>query len=128
MADYSEINNQFVERREHPRAVVKIEIEFKHTIDFVSSYMLNISKGGLFIKTDEALPLDTVVFLRFSLPGDTKLIETAGKVVWCHTRKEKGYFPNGMGIKFLKLHSDDAEKIKIFVDQHLAQIQSRSFL
>ena len=128
MAGDSDTNNQFVERREHPRAVVKIEIEFKHTIDFVTSYMLNISKGGLFIKTDEALPLDTIVFLRFTLPGDTKLIETAGKVVWCHTRKEKGYFPNGMGIKFLKLHSDDAEKIKIFVDQHLAQIQSRSFL
>jgi len=128
MADYIEINNQFVERREHPRAVVKIEIEFKHTIDFVSSYMLNISKGGLFIKTDEALPLDTIVFLRFTLPDDNKPIETAGKVVWCNTRKEKGYFPNGMGIKFLKLHSNDAEKIKIFVDEHLAQIQSRSFL
>ena len=128
MAGDSEINNQFVERREHPRAVVKIEIEFKHTIDFVSSYMLNISKGGLFIKTDEALPLDTIVFLRFTLPDDNKPIETAGKVVWCNTRKEKGYFPNGMGIKFLKLHSNDAEKIKIFVDEHLAQIQSRSFL
>ena len=124
----SDTNNQFVERRKHPRAVVKIEIEFKHTIDFVSSYMLNISKGGLFINTDEALPIDTIVFLRFTLPGDTKLIETEGKVVWCNTTKERGYFPRGMGIKFLKLKSDDAEKIKIFVDAHLAQIESRSFL
>ena len=128
MANDSETNNKFVERREHPRAVVKIEIEFKHTIDFVTSYMLNISKGGLFIKTDEALPLDTIVFLRFTLPGDTKLIETEGKVVWCNTKKEKGYFPRGMGIKFLRLNSDDTEKIKIFVDEHLAQIQSHSFL
>ncbi len=124
----SDTNSQFVERREHPRAVVKIEIEFKHTIDFVSSYMLNISKGGLFIRTDEALPLDTIIFLRFTLPGDTKLIETAGKVVWCNASKEKGYFPRGMGIKFLRLKSDDAEKIKLFVDEHLAQIESRSFL
>jgi uncharacterized protein (TIGR02266 family) len=128
MANDSETNNKFVEKREHPRAVVKIEIEFKHTIDFVTSYMLNISKGGLFIKTDEALPLDTIVFLRFTLPGDTKLIETEGKVVWCNTKKEKGYFPRGMGIKFIRLNSDDAEKIKIFVDEHLAQIQSHSFL
>lgn len=128
MASDSDTNNKFVEKREHPRAVVKIEIEFKHTIDFVTSYMLNISKGGLFIKTDEALPLDTIVFLRFTLPGDTKLIETEGKVVWCNTKKEKGYFPRGMGIKFLRLNPDDAEKIKIFVDEHLAQIQSHSFL
>ena len=128
MAGDSDTNSNFIERREHPRAAVKIEIEFKHTFDFVSSYMLNISKGGLFIKTDEALPLDTIVFLRFTLPGDTKLIETEGKVVWCNTNKGKGYFPRGMGIKFLRLNSDDAEKIKIFVDEHLAQIQSHSFL
>jgi uncharacterized protein (TIGR02266 family) len=128
MVGDSDTNNQFVERRKHPRAVVKIEIEFKHTIDFVSSYMLNISKGGLFIRTDEALPLDTIVFLRFTLPGDTKPIETAGKVVWCNAREEKGYFPRGMGIKFVKLNSDDAGKIKKFVDEHLAQIQARSFL
>ena len=128
MASDSDTNNKFVEKREHPRAVVKIEIEFKDTIDFVTSYMLNISKGGLFIKTDEALPLDTIVFLRFTMPGDTKPIETEGKVVWCNTKKGKGYFPRGMGIKFLRLNSDDAEKIKIFVDEHLAQIQSHSFL
>ena len=100
MAGDSDTNSQFVERREHPRAVVKIEIAFKHTIDFVTSYMLNISKGGLFIKTDEALQLNTIVFLRFIMPGDTMPIETERKVVWCNTNKAKGYFPRGMGIKF----------------------------
>ena len=103
-------------------------MQLPHTIDFVTSYMLNISNGGLFIRTDEAFPLDTIVFLRFTMPGDAKPIETEGKVVWCNTKKEKGYFPRGMGIKFLKLNSADAEKIKIFVDEHLAQIQSHSIL
>jgi uncharacterized protein (TIGR02266 family) len=124
----TDIKNNFPERRAYPRAEVKIEIEFKYTIDFVTSYMLNISKGGLFIRTDEALPLNTIVFLRFTMPGDTKPIETEGKVVWCNTNKAKGYFPRGMGIKFLNLNSDDAEKIKYFVDEHIAQIQSHSFL
>jgi len=124
----TDIKNNFPERRAYPRAEVKIEIEFKYTIDFVTSYMLNISKGGLFIRTDEALPLNTIVFLRFTMPGDTKPIETEGKVVWCNTNKAKGYFPRGMGIKFLNLNSDAAEKIKLFVDEHIAQIQSHSFL
>ena len=128
MVSDSDAKDNPAEKREHPRAVVKIEIEFKHTIDFVSSYMLNISKGGLFIKTDEALPLDTIVFLRFTLPGDTKLIETEGKVVWCNTKGGKGYFPKGMGVKFLRLNPDDAEKINKFVEKHFAQIQSHSFL
>ncbi len=126
--EMSDKKYNFPERRAYPRAEAKIEIEFKHTIDFVTCYMLNISKGGLFIRTDEALPLNTIVFLRFTMPGDTRPIETEGKVVWCNTNKEKGYFPRGMGIKFLNLNSDDAIKIKIFVDAHFAQIQSHSFL
>ena len=93
MANDSETNNKFVERREHPRAVVKIEIEFKHTIDFVTSYMLNISKGGLFIKTDEALPLDTIVFLRFTLPGIPSLLKQRGKLSGVIPRKKKDIFP-----------------------------------
>lgn len=128
MTTGNDAKDRLADKREHPRAVVTIEIEFKETIDFVKSYMLNISNGGLFIKTDDAFPLDTIVFLRFTMPGDTKPIETEGKVVWCNTKGAKRYFPKGMGIKFLKLNSDDAEKIKIFVDKHFAQIQSHSFL
>ncbi|MCX5904467.1 MAG: TIGR02266 family protein [Proteobacteria bacterium] len=116
------------DKREHPRAVVKIEIEFKEDLDFIASYMLNISNGGLFIKTDEAFPLDTIVLLLFTMPGDPQPIETEGKVVWCNTKGGKGYFPKGMGIKFLQLNHDDAEKLKRFVEKNYAQIQSHSFL
>jgi uncharacterized protein (TIGR02266 family) len=90
--------------------------------------MLNVSKGGLFVKTDDAYPLDTIVFMRFTLPGDTQPVETEGKVVWCNANKRKGYFPRGMGIKFLKLEPGDAEKIDKFVSEHLTQIQHHSVL
>jgi hypothetical protein len=46
----TDIKNNLPERLAYPRAVVKIEIEFKKDIDLVSSYMLNISKGGLLLK------------------------------------------------------------------------------
>jgi uncharacterized protein (TIGR02266 family) len=124
----TDIKKNITERREHLRAEASIEIEFKKDIDFVTSYMLNISKGGLFLKTDNAYPLDTIVFLRFTMPGDTQPIETEGKVVWCNNNQRKGYFPLGMGIKFLKLEPNDAEKIKKFVGEHLSQIQHHSFL
>ena len=117
----------FTERREHPRAEANIEIEFKKDIDFVTSYILNISKGGLFLRTDNAYPLDTIVFLRFTMPGDTQPIVTGGEVVW-RNMGGGGYFPKGMGIKFLKLNADDNEKIKKFVDKHFAQIKKHSVL
>ena len=128
MVSDSDAKDNPAEKREHPRAVVKIEIEFKDIMDFISSYMINISNGGLFIKTDETFPLDTIVLLRFTMPGDPQPIETEGKVVWCNTKGGKGYFPKGMGVKFLRLNPDDNEKILKFVEKHFAQIQSHSFL
>ena len=123
----TDIKDDFSEKREHPRAVAKIEIEFKEIIDFVTSYLLSVSNGGLFVKTDDTCPMDSIVFLRFTMPGDTQPIEVEGKVVWRNMGR-KGYFPKGMGIKFLKLKDADNEKIKKFVDEHLAQIKSHSVL
>lgn len=118
----------FVEKRAHARAITKIEIEFKQEIDFVKSYLLNISGGGIFVKTEEPFILDTIVQLRFTLPGDSRFIETEGKIVWCNLKGGRGYFPKGIGIKFTKLDSDDAERIKNFVDKHYNEIVSHSFL
>jgi uncharacterized protein (TIGR02266 family) len=121
------VKEDFADKRAHPRAAATIDIEFKEVLDFVTSYMRNISSGGLFLKTDDAYPLGTIVFLRFTMPGDTQPVEVDGEVVWSN-RGSRGYFPKGMGIKFLKLNADDSEKIKIFVEEHLAQIQKHSVL
>jgi uncharacterized protein (TIGR02266 family) len=118
----------FVEKRAHTRAVIKIEIEFKEEMDFIKAYLLNISGGGLFIKIDEAFLLDTIVQLRFTLPGNSRFIEAEGKIVWCNPKGGRGYFPKGIGIKFTKLDSDDAERIKTFVNKHYAEIANHTFL
>ena len=118
----------FAEKRAHPRAAITIEIEFKEEMDFIKAYLLNISGGGIFIKIDEALLLDTVVHLRFKLPRDSQLIEAEGKIVWCNPKGGRGYFPKGIGIKFTKLDTNDADKIKAFVDKHYGEIENHSFL
>ncbi len=116
------------QKRKNPRAVAKIEVEFKATMDFAKSYMLNVSNGGLFIRTDEPFHLDSIVFLKFLLPEDSEAIEAEGKVVWCNAKGGRSYFPRGMGIKFLKIKPTDAERISKFVKEHQTEIESHSFL
>lgn len=116
------------QKRANPRAVAKIEIEFKTAMDFAKSYMLNVSNGGLFIKTDEPFSLDSIVVLKFVIPGSTEPIEAEGKVIWCNPKGGRSYFPRGMGIKFVKIKTDDAEKIMKFVKEHYNEIESHSFL
>ena len=118
----------FTEKRAHPRAAITIEIEYKEEIDFIKAYLLNISGGGIFIKIDEALLLDTIVHLRFTLPKDSRFIEAEGKIVWCNPKGGRGYFPKGIGIKFTRLDTNDADKIKAFVDKHYGEIENHSFL
>jgi len=116
------------ERRTSPRVTTKIEIKFGDTGALIKSYMLNVSNGGIYIKTDKPFSLDTLILLKFSLPDDPDPIEIEGKVVWSNPRGGKGYFPKGMGIKFLKIKPADSEKIKKFVEQYKSQIESHAII
>ena len=118
---------EFIDKRTYPRAVATIEIDFKDVIDFASSYMLNVSNGGLFLKTDELYLLGAILFLRFTMPGSKQPVEVEGKVIWRNVGG-RAYFAKGMGIKFLNLKDDDSEKIKQFVYEHITQIKKLAVL
>lgn len=124
----NESKGSSADKRSEIRIATKIEIEYKDSMDFVKSYMLNISKGGVFIHTDDASPLDTMVLLHIKLPGAPDIIETQGKVVWSNPKGGRGYLPRGMGIQFVKIRPADLETINKFVNEHRAQIESHSFI
>ena len=98
------------ERRQHSREV--INHEFESVRDFLYEYALNISVGGVFIRTEEVFPLDTEVDLKFTiLAEEIVLIEGRGRVV----RLQEGA-NIGMGVVFIQL--TEASKValtKLFV-------------
>lgn len=62
----------------------------------------NISAGGIFIETPEALPVGMPVAVNLARPGWTKVLKLSGRVVWAmasRTAAKKGTLP-GMRIKF----------------------------
>jgi uncharacterized protein (TIGR02266 family) len=115
-------------RRSSPRATTKIEILFKEPRAFVKAYMLNVSNGGLFVKTENPLPLDTPVILLVKLPEDNDTMEIEGRVVWINSKGRKDSFPKGMGIQFIKMQPEYNQKIDNFVKKHLKEIQNHSFM
>jgi uncharacterized protein (TIGR02266 family) len=95
---------------------VRIEIMFKEFSSFIKVYMPNIVNGGLFIRTDNPLPLDSPVLLRMRLPEETEDIEVQGRVVWSFVKgSKKAFLPKGMGIQFVHMREEQAGKLKKIV-------------
>jgi uncharacterized protein (TIGR02266 family) len=77
---------------------VTINKEFESFDAFIQEYVTNISKSGVFIRTQSPLPIGTKVNLHFSvIMDDIETIEGIGEVV----RVESS--PAGMGVVFVEL-------------------------
>jgi uncharacterized protein (TIGR02266 family) len=101
-----------IERRIMPRIATSIEIAYGTSGVFMNSLMMNLSSGGIFIKTDQPFPIDTALEMRMQLPGDPESMHINGRVVW--TKPESHAFPAGMGIQFIDMPLEYFEKIKSF--------------
>lgn len=106
-----------IEKRVMPRVDTNLNIAYTSSGASRYSYMLNLSGGGIFIKTDTPLPIDAELTMSFRLPGDPDMLQVRGRVVW--TKPETRAFPAGMGVQFLDPPPECARKIQSFVQDSL---------
>ena len=89
-----------------PRGPTNLRIKFRSaSLDqFIERYAVDVSRGGIFIRTREPLPVDTRLRLEFQLQDATPLLAGEGTVVWIreHDPARENVTP-GMGVRFDKL-------------------------
>jgi uncharacterized protein (TIGR02266 family) len=90
------------ERRRHPRQPLHLLVQFRFGSfeEFLAEYALNISPGGLFIRTDEPGEDGAIIYLQFALKDGSRLIEGMGRVVRVNPPGDPAR-PAGMGVEFL---------------------------
>lgn len=108
------------EKRRGPRADLRILVQFRFTTfeDFLAEYSLDVSVGGIFLRTDAPRPEGSMVYLQFALRDGHKLIEGLGKVV--RVNPPGGPRPAGMGLEFVNLDEDSRALIEEIVAARLA--------
>lgn len=112
------------DRRTEPRLDVTVKVDYSAKEMFNSNYVTNLSKGGVFIKTDEPLPIHSEIHLTFRLPESNVTIKATGKVVWTFDIKRgTGHVVPGMGIRFIDLSPDDRRTIEQYVQNLTSQNQ-----
>ena len=98
-------------RRGSARVVLGIPVAYRFGNTIAAALTLNLSKGGVAIRTMSPLQQNAKVRVRFRLPGSRLDIEAESRVAWSDRRV-------GMGLQFEKVASAEQQAIDEFVDQH----------
>ncbi len=95
------------EKRRHPRTPLNVLVQFRFdTFDeFLAEYSLNVSPGGIFIRTEAPREEGAMIYLQFTLRDGSKLIEGMGKVVRVNPPGDPTH-PSGMGIEFMNFDDE----------------------
>jgi uncharacterized protein (TIGR02266 family) len=107
------------ERRRHIRFPVCLAVKFrKESPNEYKSFILNMSEGGVFIQTDEPLPVGTKILIQLYIPPQVKVLsEFIGKVTWVNADDSRP--PKGMGINFDSGNKDSLKQLKDFLEEEL---------
>ena len=93
---------------------VTINKEFESFDAFIQEYVTNISRSGVFIKSNKPLPVGTRVNLRFTvIMDDIESIEGVGEVV------RVDLDPPGMGVVFRELSAYSKDLIEKLLVQRV---------
>jgi len=87
----------------HDRLRVPAELDMivRHEGNYLSMKAVNISRGGLFVTSDELYPVGSrlTVMIANTGRGHEAVFEAESEVVWVSDGRDAG-FPRGMGIRF----------------------------
>lgn len=100
-------------RRSGPRVTVGIPVQYRFGNTVAAAVTLNLSHGGIAIRTTSPLDAGTRVRVRFKLPGTDTDTDANGRVVWSLRRL-------GMGIQFESVDLQQQAQIDSYVDAHVA--------
>ncbi|HEX5063090.1 MAG TPA: TIGR02266 family protein [Kofleriaceae bacterium] len=115
--------------RQGKRTPVTLKIKFKsETLEqFIERYAVDVSQGGIFIRTKEPLAVGTQMKFEFQLRDASPLIAGEGTVVW--TRENDPSRPAiapGMGVRFDRLADGSQTVLERILAEKAKQAPQRS--
>ena len=98
-------------RRSSPRVTLGIPVAYRVGNTISSAVTLNISQGGLAIRTTSPLEVGASLRVRFRLSTSRFDLESEARVAWSVPRL-------GMGVEFINLSQESQGAIHAFVQSH----------
>jgi uncharacterized protein (TIGR02266 family) len=83
-------------------------------------FSVDMSDGGLFLKTEFPFAVDEKLLLSFTLPEENKTVTCRAKIAWLNQKDKpkKPQHPQGIGVQFVDLSGDSLESIQNLLRHH----------
>jgi uncharacterized protein (TIGR02266 family) len=107
------------ERRQHPRVPLVIRVSHRLADAYMYYYSLDLSRGGMFLKTRSPFPAGTRLSLDFHLPDRERRVSVEGEVVRrvVPDLNDPALEP-GMGIVFTAIDPESLAELTEFLDRN----------
>lgn len=102
-----------MERRRFPRFDKALKIKYEFRDDYHMDSSVNISEGGVLLKSKCPIPADSYLVVRMELPTTPKDIVIISKVTWeKHVIDQDAYL---IGLEFISMDSRDSKRLAGFI-------------
>jgi type IV pilus assembly protein PilZ len=101
--------------RTTPRIPLKIRVEIEEGIPEKALTSVNLSEGGIYLRTPEPLSEGSEIHIKFTLPHDTEQIALEARVVRTFSLSTQLAEEPGMGLQFVDIPQDILLRIRNFV-------------
>ena len=105
------------DERTHPRVESVFRARYATLDQLVVGYSADLSKGGMFLASDQFLPVNSTLTLKLELPSRGGELSVTCRVVYTRDKAtaDKTGKPAGMGVQFLDLDEQALTRIGQFI-------------
>lgn len=88
------------QNREYQRVPVSVQVDYRTASSFLVAYSINISRGGLFLESENAPAVGSTLNLELRVPGVDAPVAVRGRVTWTRPPPGDDGGPPGFGVRF----------------------------
>ena len=107
-----------VHERKEPRYAVHLKVKYgEQKNETLNDYTVNLNTGGLFIATENLMPVNSELDIEFSLPSNDLSVSCRARVAWLNdeSRPLKKDLPAGMGLQFIDIGETEMNIIEEYI-------------
>lgn len=115
------VSAERADQRNSVRVPTRLAVSFRNEGELRRDLMTNLSRGGLFVETDQPCEIGTRLLLRIDLGEGDEMLEVPTEVVSLNVAPDLRTERHGMGLRFLTLDAEVQQRVDAFYERKLKE-------